>query len=65
MVEGWFGKPQAAISLIDSRNVVIENNRIIGVDRLYKVWDEQADQHSNVIERGNRFPTLWGRMLGR
>ncbi|RYD96530.1 MAG: right-handed parallel beta-helix repeat-containing protein, partial [Sphingobacteriales bacterium] len=41
VVDCWSAKPQAAISLIDSRNVVIENNRIIGVDRLYKVWDER------------------------
>ncbi|RZI80389.1 MAG: right-handed parallel beta-helix repeat-containing protein [Rubrivivax sp.] len=65
VVEGWLGEPQAAISLIDSRNVVIENNRIIGVDRLYKVWDERPEQSSSVVERGNTFPNLWDRLLGR
>jgi len=65
VVEGWIGNPDAAISLIDSRNVVIENNRIIGVEQLYKVWDERPDQRSSVIERGNRFPSLWERIWGR
>lgn len=46
VVEGWVGNPDAAISLIDSRNVVIENNRIIAVEQLYKVWDERPDQRS-------------------
>lgn len=65
VVEGWVGKPDAAISLIDSRNVVIENNRIIGVKQLYKVWDDRSDQRSSVIERGNKFPTLWEQILRR
>lgn len=65
VVDCWSAKPQAAISLIDSRNVVIENNRIIGVKQLYKIWDERSDQRSSVIERGNRFPSLWERIWGR
>ncbi|RRS03730.1 right-handed parallel beta-helix repeat-containing protein [Aquabacterium soli] len=65
VVDCWSAKPEAAISLVDSRNVVIENNRIIGVKQLYKVWDERPDQYSSVIERDNRFPTLWDRILGR
>lgn len=65
VVDCWSAKPEAAISLVDSRNVVIENNRIIGVKQLYKVWDERPDQHSSVIERDNPFPTLWDRILGR
>lgn len=65
VVDCWSDKPQAAISLIDSRNVVIENNRIIGVKQLYKVWDERPEQRSSVVERGNTFPTLWDRLLGR
>lgn len=65
VVDCWSDKPQAAISLIDSRNVVIENNRIIGVKQLYKVWDERPEQRSSVIERGNTFPTLWDRLLER
>lgn len=65
VVEGWVGNPDAAVSLIDSRNVVIENNRIIGVEQLYQVWDERPDQRSSVIERGNRFPPLWERIWER
>lgn len=65
VVDCWFGKPDAAISLIDSRNVLIENNRIIGVKQLYKIWDERPEQRSSVIERGNRFPTIWDRILRR
>lgn len=65
VVDCWSTKPQAAISLIDSRNVVIENNRIIGVNQLYKVWDERPEQRSSVVDRGNTFPTLWDRILGR
>lgn len=65
VVDCWSTRPQAAISLIDSRNVVIENNRIIGVKQLYKVWDERPEQRSSVVDRGNTFPTLWDRILGR
>lgn len=50
---------QPAISLIDSKNVVIENNKIIGTKVLYKIWDELPGQRSNVIERGNQFLPAW------
>jgi hypothetical protein len=52
-------KPMAAIGLIDSRGVVIENNVIKGVDTLYRVWDEVPEQKTTVIERNNRFKKWW------
>jgi len=42
VVEGWEGLPEAAISLVDSKNVRIENNRIYGIKTAYKTWDEQS-----------------------
>lgn len=33
-------KPVSAVSIIDSKNVVLENNRIYGTNALWKAWDE-------------------------
>jgi hypothetical protein len=39
-----FGKaPAAAIALIDSKGVVIENNRLRGIKTLVKAWDDKSD----------------------
>ncbi len=65
VIEGWGDKPDAAISIIDSKNVVIENNKIIGVKQLYKIWDEEPDQKSSVVERGNEFASGWSRLFGK
>lgn len=60
IIEGRGDKPEAAISIIDSQNVLIENNKIVGTKALYKVWDETPDQKSSVIERGNELKSSWG-----
>ena len=65
VIEGWGDKPDAAISIIDSKNVVIENNKIIGVKQLYKIWDEEPDQKSSVVEHGNEFASGWSRLFGK
>lgn len=65
IIEGWGDKPDAAISIIDSKNVVIENNKIIGVKQLYKFWDEEPEQKSSVVERGNEFASGWSRLFGK
>jgi hypothetical protein len=39
-----FGKaPAAAIALVDSKGVVIENNRLRGIKTLVKAWDDKSD----------------------
>jgi hypothetical protein len=39
-----FGKaPAAAIALVDSKSVVIENNRLRGIKTLVKAWDDKSD----------------------
>ena len=50
--------PQTAISIFDSKNVVIENNQIFGTKSVYKIWDEE-DKDSSVIESGTTFPSFW------
>lgn len=67
IIEGGGDNPGAAISIVGSKNVVIENNKIIGTKTLFKIWDEDADQKSNVIERGNTFeePSLLQRIFRR
>lgn len=50
--------PQAAISIFDSKNVVIENNKIFGTKSAYKIWDEE-NKGSSVIESGTTFPSFW------
>jgi hypothetical protein len=51
--------PKAAISLIDSRNVIVEGNRIYGINTLVKNWDDK----SNSIEKNNEFRSLFRRPL--
>lgn len=46
--------PKAAISLIDSKNVVAENNRIYGIKTLVHAWDDK----SNLIDRNNDFRSM-------
>lgn len=49
---GFFGSsPRAAISLIDSKNVIAENNRIYGIRTLAHAWDDK----SNLIDKNNEF----------
>lgn len=55
IIENGGGEPGAAINIIGSKNVVIESNKIIGTKILFKIWDENIEQKSNVIERGNIF----------
>jgi hypothetical protein len=50
--------PQTAISIFDSKNVVIENNKIFGTKSVYKIWDEE-DKGSSVKETGTTFPPFW------
>lgn len=50
--------PQTAISIFDSKSVVIENNQIFGTKSAYKIWDEE-DKGSSVIESGTTFPSFW------
>jgi len=50
--------PQTAISIFDSKNVVIENNKIFGTKSVYKIWDEE-DKGSSVKESGTTFPSFW------
>jgi hypothetical protein len=39
-----FGKaPASAIALVDSKGVVIENNRLRGIKTLVKAWDDKSD----------------------
>jgi hypothetical protein len=39
-----FGKaPAAAIALVDSKGIVIENNRLRGIKTLVKAWDDKSD----------------------
>lgn len=67
IVEGFGDKPEAAISLMDSKNVRIENNKIIGIDKLYEMHEQRADQKSSVIEgqgeRANEFISGWRRFF--
>jgi hypothetical protein len=49
--------PKAAISLIDSKNVIVEGNRIYGINTLVKNWDDK----SNSIEKNNEFRSLFRR----
>ena len=46
--------PTAAISLIEGQDVIAENNRIYGVDKLVQTWDDK----SNLIDKGNEFRSL-------
>jgi hypothetical protein len=46
--------PQAAISLIDSKNVIAEGNRIYGIKTLMHAWDDT----SNLIDRDNDFRSM-------
>ncbi|WP_305825852.1 hypothetical protein [Massilia brevitalea] len=46
--------PAAAISVIDSKDVVIENNRIYGLKTLAKMWDDK----SSTIMRNNEMRNL-------
>lgn len=59
IIEGWGDKPEAAISVIDSQGVQIENNTVLGAKALYKIWDETPDQKSVVTERGNDMKSSW------
>jgi hypothetical protein len=46
--------PRAAISLIDSKNVIAEGNRIYGAKKLVHAWDDK----SSLIERNNEFRSI-------
>jgi hypothetical protein len=46
--------PQAAISLIDSKNVIAEGNRIYGIKTLMHAWDDA----SNLLDRDNDFRSM-------
>ncbi|GAC1421129.1 MAG: hypothetical protein NVSMB6_22780 [Burkholderiaceae bacterium] len=46
--------PKAAISLIDSKNVVVEGNRIYGIKTLMYAWDDK----SMIIDRNNDFRSM-------
>ncbi len=46
--------PKSAISLIDSKNVVAEGNRIYGIKTLVHVWDDK----STLIDRDNDFRSM-------
>lgn len=46
--------PKAAISLIDSKDVVIEGNRIYGIKTLTHNWDDK----SNSVEKNNEFRSM-------
>ncbi|MBI5926300.1 MAG: right-handed parallel beta-helix repeat-containing protein [Aquabacterium sp.] len=59
IIEGWGDRPDAAISVIDSQNVLIENNKVVGAKTLYKIWDEDSGQKSSVTERGNEMKSSW------
>jgi hypothetical protein len=54
VIEGAEGSPKSAISLTDSRNVIIENNKIEGVGAIYKAWDEYPGQRSSVQSKTNQ-----------
>lgn len=51
IVEGRTSEtPEAAINLIDSTDVVIENNQIFGVSKVWKDWDGNSSvRESNTI----------------
>ena len=65
IIEDGGDNPGAAINIVGSKSVVIENNKVIGTKTLFKIWDENADQKSEVIERGNTFlaPSLLQRIF--
>ena len=46
--------PKAPISLIDSKNVVVEGNRIYGIKTLTHAWDNK----STVIDKNNDFRSM-------
>jgi hypothetical protein len=48
-----FGKtPAAAIALVNSKGVVIENNRLRGIKTLVKAWDNKSD--FSIVDDGKR-----------
>jgi hypothetical protein len=51
--------PKTAISLIDSKNVVVEGNRIYGIKTLMHAWDDK----SSIIDHNNDFRSMLRRPL--
>ncbi|MFY9476247.1 MAG: right-handed parallel beta-helix repeat-containing protein [Aquabacterium sp.] len=55
VIETGGGSTDAAINIIASKNVVIENNKIVGAKMIYKTNYNEFEKKSAVIERGNEF----------